>query len=128
MEPEFKVACADFDKSYESAKKWSLKGRADRVIASFGEYINVEYWVDRIAILIKQAYLEEIKNSVSDFDEIDWERTLTRYIERFSADEELERILIKFKLKNKLDQLEVRGDMRGYRYKNFLETLLVYKK
>lgn len=123
--PEFKSFCKDFEEKFERAKSYAFNGEPKRAMLTLSIYMEVPYWIDRVASLLKIAYLQEIQNRLHESD-VNWPLTIRRYTDRFGKDTEIEHLLGENNLLHHLEKIEGEGDREGYRRHKFIEEIVVY--
>lgn len=123
--PQFKEFMKDFENVFEKAKDAALNGRPKTVMTIFGEYMNIAFWVDRIASLFKVAYIHEIENKIPEGN-INWRVTLKRFIDRFGHDPMLEALMEQHKLQDELKAIEEEGSFIGYRTAKLVEEIVIF--
>lgn len=123
--PDFREFCKDFEERFERAKPYAYAGDAKRTILALSIYVEIPYRLDRIASLLKIAYLQEIAQHAKE-EQVNWILTLRRYIDRYGKDTELEFLLRKQGLYKYLEEIEDEGDREGYRRHKFIEEIVVY--
>lgn len=99
----------DFLRHYEEAKPYAYSGNAKHAMVLFGEYLEINYWVDKIGSLLKIAYLKQIEKNLHNI-EVNWVITLKRYFERYGKSFELIKLLQNHEAKAILDQFEGDGE------------------
>ncbi|CAM2950449.1 WD40 repeat domain-containing protein [Helicobacter burdigaliensis] len=122
---QFKDFTQDFLKRYEEAKPYAYLGNAQHIMVIFGEYMEVSYWVDKIASLMKIAYLKQIARAMGEI-EVNWIMSIKRYFERFGKSIELVKLLSNHSAKEILDSFEGDGEYDGYRHYGFVENIVIY--
>ncbi|MGP1580739.1 MAG: WD40 repeat domain-containing protein [Wolinella sp.] len=123
--PDFREFCKDFEEKFERAKPYAFTGDARRTILALSAYMEIPYRLDRIASLLKIAYLQEIEQRAQD-EQINWILTLRRYIDRYGKDAELEFLLREKGLYSYLENIEDEGEKEGYRRHKFIEEIVIY--
>lgn len=123
--PEFKEFCKDFEERFERAKNYAFNGEAKRAMLTLSVYMEIPYRLDRIASILKIAYLEELRKHARE-DKINWPLTLRRYFERFGKDTEIEHFVDDFGLRAYFEKFEGDGDREGYRRLKFIDELRIY--
>ena len=123
---EFKLFTQDFLNKFEEAKTYSYAGNAQHVIVIFGEYMEISYWIDKIASLMKVAYLKQIANALNEID-VNWNVTLRRYVDRFGCGLELVKLLQDHSSSSILDNFERDCECDGYRHLGFVPNIVIYK-
>lgn len=122
---QFKDFTKDFLKRYEEAKSYAQTGDAKHTMVVFGEYMEIHYWVDKIASLLKVAYLCQIQLALNTPD-VNWTITIKRYFERFGKSIELVRMLQNHAAKEILEEFEGEGESDGYRRYGFVDSIVIY--
>jgi len=123
--PQFREFIEDFNVKFESAKLFAYDGDAKRTMLAFGVYSEIGYWQDKIASLLKIAYLKEIEKNVTN-KQVNWPITVKRYFDRFGKDTEISRLLEMNKLQAHLEKIEGDGDREGYKRHKFADEIVVY--
>ncbi|MDE5603477.1 MAG: hypothetical protein K2I71_06135, partial [Helicobacter sp.] len=122
---QFKEFTKTFLEIYETAKVFAHEGNAKQVMITLGEYMEIPYWMDKIASLMKIAYLQQINNATYEAD-VNWEITIKRYCDRFGKSIELIKLLEGKPMEEFLDKFEEEGNSDGYRYHQFVEDIVIY--
>ncbi len=123
--PQFKEFMKDFEVVFEKAKDAALNGRPKTVMLTFGPYMSIAFWVDRIASLFKVAYIHEIENKIPEGN-INWRVTLKRFIDRFGRDPMLEALMEQHHLEEELKAIEEEGSFIGYRTAKLVEEIVIF--
>lgn len=123
--PEFKEFMKDFETVFENAKDAALNGRPKTVMHLFGAYMEIPFWIDRIASLLKIAYIHEIENKIPEGD-INWRVTLKRFIDRFGRDNLLSSLMAKHHLEAELEAIQEEGSFIGYRTAKFVDEIVIF--
>ncbi|MDE5591898.1 MAG: hypothetical protein K2I63_02940, partial [Helicobacter sp.] len=121
----FKEFTNDFLRLYEEAKPFAYRGNAVQIMSILHDYMGIVYWVDKIAFLMKTAYLRQISDALSEMD-VNWNLTLKRYLDRFGKGIELVKLLEDTRCKAVLDSFEGDGKADGYRHQSFVENIVIY--
>ncbi|WP_104721636.1 WD40 repeat domain-containing protein [Helicobacter mesocricetorum] len=122
---QFKEFTKIFLEVYEAARVYAYEGNAKQAMITLGEYMEIPYWIDKIASLMKIAYLQQIDNAVYEAD-VNWEITIRRYYDRFGKSIELIKLLEGKPMEEFLDKFEEDGNSDGYRYYQFVEDIVIY--
>ena len=122
---QFKDFTKDFLERYEQAKPYAHNGNAKHAMVLLGEYLEINYWVDKIGSLLKIAYLKQIQDVLND-SEVNWTITIKRYFERYGKSFELVKLLQNHPAKETLDQFEGDGEGDGYRRYGFVDSVVIY--
>lgn len=127
--PECKNLYEDFKQQEKTALSFALAGNGKDALESLRDYVPVASWRDKIAILLKIAYLAEFSNNAPGragaLEKISWEKTFQRYIQLYGKDEELKRIAGEMGLQEVLENIAFEGNSKGYLTLDFEESLLV---
>ena len=89
---QFKEFTKDFLRHYEEAKPYAYEGNAKHAMVLLGEYMTINYWIDKIGALLKTAYLKQIEKALGEA-EVNWAITIKRYFERYGKSFELVKLL-----------------------------------
>ena len=122
---EFKAFTKGFLTRYEDAKPYAYNGDAKHAMVVLGEYVEIHYWVDRIASLLKNAYLKQIRDAFNEPD-VNWTMTIKRYFERYGKNIEIIKMLENRPQKEILDKFEGEGKADGYRQLGFVDNIVIY--
>lgn len=122
---QFKDFTKDFLQHYEEAKPYAYNGNAKHAMVLFGEYLEINYWIDKIGSLLKIAYLKQIEKALHDI-EVNWTITIKRFFERYGKSFELIKLLQNHEAKHILDQFEGDGEGDGYRRHGFVDSIVIY--
>ncbi len=115
----------DFEERYNNSLIYAEQGNPKKTMLSLSTYMEIRYWIDRISILMKKAYLAEMKQNIGRSD-VNWNITLKRYIDRFGKDDEIKKLVKSdAPLQEELEKIPGEGDKGGYKRKNFLDSILV---
>jgi WD40 repeat protein len=90
--PEFQELHSSFKDICEKAKKAAFGGNAKDAYSILALYMEVDFTLDKVASIMKIAYLNEIK-STKGSSSIHWEKTIKNYLTMFNFDIELKRSL-----------------------------------
>ncbi|TLE16988.1 hypothetical protein LS72_000965 [Helicobacter apodemus] len=122
---QFKEFTKIFLTVYEAARVYAYEGNAKQVMITLGEYMEIPYWTDKIASLMKIAYLQQISDATYEAD-VNWDITIRRYYDRFGKSIELIKLLEGKPMEGFLDKFEEEGNSDGYRYHHFVEDIVIY--
>ena len=122
---QFKEFSKDFLRHYEEAKPYAYEGNAKHAMVLLGEYMTINYWIDKIGALLKTAYLRQIEKALGDA-EVNWAITIKRYFERYGKSFELVKLLQNHEAKAILEQFEGDGESDGYRRYGFVDSVVIY--
>ncbi len=123
--PQFREFTQKFEIVFEKAKNHALSGHPKSTLQTFGEYVQIPFWIDRIASLLKTAYIHEIENKIHDGG-INWTLTLHRFIERFGKDDMLQALVHKYGLEAELESINEEGNYVGYRTFKFVDEIVIF--
>jgi WD40 repeat protein len=126
--PEFQELNEEFKKLLERAKKEAFGGQAKNVYTILDNYMDIDFTLDKVASIMKIAYLNEIKNTggKSDFH---WQKTIDNYLSMFNFDIELKRALEDI---NKVSYVEEMDEKEmstpGYKSEGLQRSVLIASK
>jgi len=123
--PQFTDLVDKFKKTLDTANGFAFQGYPAKTIERFKDYMFIDYWEEKIASVIKVAYINEIKDRATD-KKLNWEATVNEYISRFGKDAEIEQLCKQCKQKEILDKFDM-GDASGYKKYDFLSTIIIEK-
>ena len=116
--PEYKKLYETFKKCEKIAINAASTGNGKLALDSLKDYLHIECWVDKIAAILKIAYLAEFANNAPGkegaIENISWKETLQYYIERYGKDEELKKLVGEIGLQAELDAIPFDGNPKGY--------------
>ncbi len=126
--PEFSELVKLFQERSEKALNHAFAGYPKDAYSALEEYHRVDYWADKIGSIMKIAYLNEIKHALETYDDgdIDWAKTLSYYVDRYSKDDEIEKICEDGGIKYVLDNIGDSGDSNGYQKLEYIDTILAF--
>lgn len=122
---QFKEFTKDFLRHYEEAKPYAYEGNAKHAMVLLGEYMTINYWIDKIGALLKTAYLRQIEKALGEA-EVNWAITIKRYFERYGKSFELVKLLQNHESRAILEQFEGDGESDGYRRYGFVDSVVIY--
>ncbi len=100
------------------AFEYALKGEGESALNALAEYLNVETFRDKIASLLKVAYLAEFKlnapSAENETQNINWRESFRHYIDRYGKDEELKQVAENLGLLDVLEGISYEGNPKGY--------------
>ncbi|WP_104722350.1 WD40 repeat domain-containing protein [Helicobacter mesocricetorum] len=115
---ECKSLYSDFKSVAKVAFESAVNGDGESVLHTLSDYLGIETFRDKIASLMKIAYLAEFKlHAPSDEKEgpnIDWRETFRHYIQRYGKDEELKQVAESLGLTDVLESISDDGNPKGY--------------
>lgn len=124
--PQFKDFTLDFLARYNEALGHARAGECKSVISVLGEYMEINYWIDKIGSLFKIAYLRQIEKALSQPD-VNWRVSVKRFVERYGKPIELVRLVGDIEAaKATLEEIEGEGEGDGYRHCKFVDDIIVY--
>ena len=116
--PECKQLYSEFKQKTKIAHDYAVMGSGKKVLDYLQDYIYIEYWRDKIAGILKIAYLAEFINNAPGKEKaipnVSWKETFQYYIERYGKDEELKKIAAENNLFDVLDSIPFDGNPKGY--------------
>ncbi|RAX52580.1 WD40 repeat domain-containing protein [Helicobacter sp. 11-8110] len=122
---EYKILYDDFKAKSKIAFGFASNGDGKGVIDTLKEYLNIKCWQDKIASILKIAYLNEfIQNAYQGSQNINWKESFEYYIECYGKDEELKKIATEMGLENILKSIPQEGNPQGYLSVSLAESLL----
>lgn len=124
--PQFITLEDKFKKTLESANYEAFQGYPSKVLAKFRNYMEIAYWEDKIASVVKLAYLNEIKSHSRDSD-INWSDTFKEYLIRYGNDAEISQVAKFISREKSLKDLDIEPLERGYKQYGYLDSILVKK-
>ncbi|RAX59352.1 hypothetical protein CCZ01_00485 [Helicobacter monodelphidis] len=122
---QFKEFAQKFETVFEKAKEAAFAGRPKGTMIAFGAYMEVPFWIDRIASLLKIAYLHEIENKISK-GRINWRVTLKRFIDRYGRDDALKALIEQHNLEEEMKEFQEEGNFVGYRSHKFVDEIVIF--
>jgi len=122
--PAFNKLKEDFEERYNNSLVYAKEGEPKKTMSSMSAYMEIPFWKDRIAILLKKAYIAEMGSNLHRLD-INWYLTFKRYMDRFGKDEEIKKLVKNSELEAELEKIPGEGEASGYKRKNFLDSIIV---
>ncbi|PAF52657.1 hypothetical protein [Helicobacter sp. 13S00477-4] len=87
---EYTLIHDDIIKVFEEAKSFAQKGDTEEVYSRIQKFFGIKEWKNKIDIIMKIAYLYEMRNAFENEEEkIDWEKSIRQYISKFGNDDEI---------------------------------------
>ncbi|TLD87303.1 WD40 repeat domain-containing protein [Helicobacter sp. MIT 05-5294] len=116
--PEYKKLYDDFKRYEKIAFGFATAGNGKATLDNLKEYLYIEYWRDKIAAILKIAYLSEFMLNAPGKSgaqpDICWRETFQYYIERYGKDEEIKKLSDEIGLRDVLDSIPFDGNPKGY--------------
>lgn len=116
--PECKNLYNEFKQKTKIAYDYAVMGSGKKVLDYLQDYIYIECWRDKIAGILKIAYLAEFINNApgkeNAIPNVSWKETFQYYVERYGKDEELKKIASENNLFDVLDSIPLDGNPKGY--------------
>ncbi len=125
---QFQNLEAEFKKVLDEAYKVAYKGQTEEVMKIFGIYLEIPYWLDKVASVMKISYLQDLKENANDGGYINWADTYRNYVVRFGKDYEIDSLADFLLNKDVLNGLKLTGAKDGYKREGFIPSLIVTKK
>ncbi|EEO26781.1 WD40 repeat domain-containing protein [Helicobacter winghamensis] len=126
--PEYKMLYDTFKKHEKIAFNFAVAGNGKSALDNLKDYLHIECWADKIAAILKIAYLAEFtKNApgkTGALENISWKETFQYYIERYGKDEELKKVVSEMGLQKELDSIPFEGNPKGYLTTIIADSLL----
>lgn len=122
---EYKMLYDEFKTKSKIAFSFASNGNGKGVVDTLKEYLSIKCWRDKIASILKIAYLNEfIQNARQSSQNINWKESFEYYIERYGKDEELKKVVTELGLENILKSIPQEGNPQGYLNISLAESLL----
>ncbi|RAX55340.1 hypothetical protein CCY99_01185 [Helicobacter sp. 16-1353] len=109
---EFKAYCEEFNEIYQQAREMAFKGMPEALEGIFKDYIQINYWFDKIEHTFKIAYLEEFNNKIKSQDKVNWELSIKHYINIFGKDDDIVGFCVQNNFKKLLEGENDENDFR----------------
>lgn len=126
--PEYKFLYDTFKKHEKIAFDFAVAGNGKNALDNLKDYLHIECWVDKIAAILRIAYLAEFKKNAPGKEgaqeNISWKETFQYYIERYGKDEELKKVVSEMGLQHELDSIPFDGNPKGYLTTIIADSLL----
>ncbi|MDD6055646.1 MAG: WD40 repeat domain-containing protein [Helicobacter sp.] len=125
---EYKNLYSTFKQCEKNALTFASAGNGKGALDNLRDYLHIEYWQDKIAAILKVAYLKEFAlnapNKEGALDNISWKETFQYYIERYGKDEELKKVAEEMGLTSVLNEIPFEGNAKGYLNQIIADSLL----
>lgn len=115
-----------FEAVFDAAKQYAFSGEPKSALLKMADLKEISFWRDKIASIMKIAYINEMKIYAKDRD-VNWELTFKRYIKRFGKDSELRKIAKDMNKLEILDAIDEPGGSEGYKTSELVEYVVVHK-
>ncbi|MCI5968843.1 WD40 repeat domain-containing protein [Helicobacter sp.] len=126
--PEYKILYDTFKEHEKIAFSFAVVGNGKNVLDHLKDYLHIDCWIDKIAAILKIAYLAEFSKNAPGkegaLENISWKETFQYYIERYGKDEELKKVVYEMGLQNELDSIPFDGNPKGYLSTIIADSLL----
>jgi hypothetical protein len=124
--PQFLDLLDKFKTVLDRANQDSFQGYPEKVLQTFENYMEISYWSEKIASVIKVAYINEMKDKAKS-KEVNWKETLNEYVRRFGIDSEIEQLTKMINQSHILKDFKDAADPKGYMRYDFLPTIIINK-
>lgn len=124
--PQFKDLQSRFENVFNEAKQHAFVGEPKSALLKLGDVKELSFWRDKVASIMKLAYLNEMKIFAKD-REVNWDLTLKRYIRRYGKDAELRKIMKDMNKLEILEAIEDSGSSEGYKNAELVDYIVVHK-
>lgn len=105
-----------FQEAVDQATKYAFIGDAPRAERLLAFYEAIPFRREKVASVMKIAYLNEIKGAaVKAMENTNWRLLFLRYIQLFSKDPELAALCRQTGLEKELEEVAEKGDKEGYK-------------
>jgi WD40 repeat protein len=123
--PAFQKLDKEFKDKVESCKQSAYSGKAAKVLEALDAYTDIDYTLDKVASLMKIAYLKEMEISGGG-NMYSWQATIDNYLEMFNYDIQLKQTLEKIDKADYVEDMEEEGLITepGYRTVGLQKTIL----
>ncbi|CAM2811902.1 WD40 repeat domain-containing protein [Helicobacter burdigaliensis] len=118
---EGKALYENFKNKTKAALSYANAGDGKGVLDCLKEYLYIDLWKDKIASILKIAYLNEFlahspkkETKEEEKENISWEETFGYYIERYGKDEELKKVAQEMELEEVIEKIPLDGNTKGY--------------
>ena len=127
LEDEYEQLLKEFNHVYSEAEKRVGRGaEALEIKELLTSYVDIPYWQERIAGVMRLAYINELKSlGVNKEMTVQAEHAVGEYIRLFSKDDVLVNFFRSKGLEMWLENFEEKGSTAGYRQFGFPNTVLV---
>jgi hypothetical protein len=124
--PEYEKLSRMFKTKQEEAKKKAYLGLPKETIIILDDYLSFPYTVSKAASIVKIAYINEIDKNASREKSVNWNATISAYMELFGRDGDLVYICGKIEAaKAILDNIDDKGNSEGYLNSDFKDSIIV---
>lgn len=124
--PQFLTLVEKFKTVLESANFEAFQGYPEKTIDKLRVYLEIPYWSEKVASVIKVAYINEMKDKAKSKD-VHWEYTLNEYVRRFGVDSEIEQLCREINQTATLKELRDNADPKGYAKYDFIPSIIIEK-
>lgn len=106
--PEYVEMGRGFDRIFDNALEMALNGRGEAVCEMLKEYMNIEFWREKITNIFNLSYLHEINTALESADSsVHWRLSLESYVNMFGKNDEIMKICDKTdKMRDTLKAIE----------------------
>lgn len=124
--PQFQELQKRFEVVFDAAKQHAFSGEPKSALLKMAELKDIPFWRDKVASIMKVAYINEMKIYAKDRD-VNWEMTFKRYMKRFGKDAELRKIAKDMNKLEILDAIDDSGESEGYKIRELVEYIVIHK-
>jgi WD40 repeat protein len=123
---EFEALKNDFKKLSKKAYEKAFGGFSQTALEILEDYLDINYWRDKVGSIMKVSYINEIKYGAQKFTDkqVDWNRTLEDYILHFGKDEEFIKTVKSAGLGQYLEKIDNDGDAEGFKKLEYLNSII----
>jgi hypothetical protein len=125
LHPKFQELDKEFKDKVEVAKKLAYAGKAGKVLELLDDYTEIDYTLDKVASLMKIAYLKEMELTGGS-NAFSWQSTIDNYLKLFHYDIQLKQTLEAIDKQDYIEDMEEEGliSEQGYSTYGLYKTIL----
>ncbi len=126
LEPEYEMLLADFNAQCAEAEKRAGHGAEPLELKEIlSAYITIPYWRERIAGVLKEGYINELRSMGSDEGSLEIEKGVREYVRFFGKDDVLINYMRSVGLETWMENTVEGEGSEGYRQSGFPNTIRV---